>query len=295
MDMQQLKYFKAVATLGKISDAAESLFISAPALSTSIARLEKELGVQLFDRAGNRITLNAQGEIFLKHAHHILSEMEDAKRAIRQSMVQHAPCISLISTNTLMWSNMISAFTSEFPAYTMACSGTSISHLSEEGFPTQHTFLLAYENEVPPAFNTELNSSFLFHTNPVVMLHKDHPLANEKTIDMAMLKNEKLLLTYPHFALSTRITQLLELHNIPFPGDSFYSYHARLKMVCENLGVSFATQCDSLISTPNVRYIPLVDPFGPWAAYLYWRKEHTLTEYEEKFRTFTEKFCRDFH
>ena len=63
---QQLHYFKAVATICKIADAAESLFVSAPALSTSIARLEKELGVKLFDRAGNRITLNAQGKIFLR-------------------------------------------------------------------------------------------------------------------------------------------------------------------------------------------------------------------------------------
>jgi DNA-binding transcriptional LysR family regulator len=67
MELQQLKYFKAVAHFGMIADAAQSLFISAPALSTSISRLEKELGVKLFDRTGNRITLNPQGQIFLKH------------------------------------------------------------------------------------------------------------------------------------------------------------------------------------------------------------------------------------
>ena len=66
MELQQLRYFKAVADIGKISDAAESLFISAPALSTSISRLEKELGMQLFDRTSNRISLNPQGRIFLK-------------------------------------------------------------------------------------------------------------------------------------------------------------------------------------------------------------------------------------
>ena len=39
MELLQLKYFKTVAELGKISDAAQVLFISAPALSTSISRL----------------------------------------------------------------------------------------------------------------------------------------------------------------------------------------------------------------------------------------------------------------
>ena len=57
MELQQLKYFKAVADIEKISQAAESLFVSAPALSTSISRLETELGVPLFDRANNRIRL----------------------------------------------------------------------------------------------------------------------------------------------------------------------------------------------------------------------------------------------
>lgn len=44
MDIQQLKYFKAVAQHGKISAAADELFLSATALSTSISRLEKEVG-----------------------------------------------------------------------------------------------------------------------------------------------------------------------------------------------------------------------------------------------------------
>ena len=45
MELLQLKYFKVVAEVGKISAAAEQLFISAPALSTSISRLEKSLGI----------------------------------------------------------------------------------------------------------------------------------------------------------------------------------------------------------------------------------------------------------
>ena len=42
MELLQLKYFKTVAEIEKISAAAEALYISAPALSTSISRLEKE-------------------------------------------------------------------------------------------------------------------------------------------------------------------------------------------------------------------------------------------------------------
>lgn len=67
MELIQLKYFKTVASMGKLSDAAQALFVSAPALSTSISRLEKELRFSLFDHTKNRITLNPQGHIFLKY------------------------------------------------------------------------------------------------------------------------------------------------------------------------------------------------------------------------------------
>ena len=88
LELQQLKYFKAVADIGKISEAAEALFISAPALSTSISRLEKELGVQLFDRTNSRITLNAQGLILLRHVNQISDTLEDAKQELQQSLLQ---------------------------------------------------------------------------------------------------------------------------------------------------------------------------------------------------------------
>ena len=64
MEITQLKYFMAVAKTGKIVIAADSLFVTPPAISTSIAQLEKELGVQLFTRRANRLQLNKQGEIF---------------------------------------------------------------------------------------------------------------------------------------------------------------------------------------------------------------------------------------
>lgn len=61
MELLQLKYFKTVAETGTISEAAKALFISAPALSTSISGLETEMGMDLFERTNNRIILNRQG------------------------------------------------------------------------------------------------------------------------------------------------------------------------------------------------------------------------------------------
>ncbi len=295
MDIQQLKYFKAVATIGKINEAAESLFVSAPALSTSVSRLEKELGVRLFDRAGNRIVLNAQGKIFLKHTNQILSNLENAKLELQQSLAQHQNSISLISVNTVIWVELITAFTLESPDYTMACSATSIADLAENGLSPHCRFLLAYENEIPPAFNEELDSVFLFSANPVAMLHKDHPLANETVVSLSALANDKLFMPNPGSSLSDRLMQLFEHSGIPYPTDTFYSYVARQRMVASGMGVSFASQNVSHLFSANVRYIPLDDPFEPWVARLYWRKDHPLLPHEQAFLTFAQKFYGDLH
>ncbi|MBR2406205.1 MAG: LysR family transcriptional regulator [Clostridia bacterium] len=295
MDFQQLKYFKAVATVGKIAEAAEALFVSAPALSMSIARLEKELGVRLFDRAGNRITLNEQGKIFLKYTSQIFTNLNTAKQELQQSLLRQSPCISLLSINSMIWVELITAFTSEFPEYTMAHTAVSIATLTANGLPAHCNLLLAYESEIPLAFNDELDSVALFKAKPVVMLHKDHPLAAEKEIDISMLANEKFLMSHPGQSLHSRIKQLFELRGLPFPSDTFYSYVARQKMVSENLGISFASQSFSNLLSSNVRYIPLVDPFEPWTARLYWRKDHPLTEQEEAFQTFVKQFYDNLH
>jgi lysophospholipase L1-like esterase len=65
--------------MGKISEAAESLFISAPALSAAISRLEKDLGMRLFDRTNNRIVLNRQGEIFLQGVNRVFATLESTR------------------------------------------------------------------------------------------------------------------------------------------------------------------------------------------------------------------------
>ncbi len=295
MELQQLRYFKVVAEVGKISDAAESLFISAPALSTSISRLEKELGMQLFDRTSNRISLNPQGQIFLKYVNQVFGCLESARQELHHSLQQQGPHISIVSVNSTMWVNLIAAFTSEFPKYTLSCSTISLEGLVGEGISNQHSFLLAYESDIPPFYADKLDSIFLLETCLTVALHKDHPLAQKTEIDIHMLADERIFMTLPGGSVYERIRQLYLLYDIPFPKDNSYAYLARQKMVSENMGITFVTKCADAIHNPNIRYVRLVDPFGPWKARLYWRKDRVFTEYEHSFRDFTANYFRDLH
>lgn len=77
MDLHQLEQFLELAKYQHVSMTAAFLNISQPALSKSIANLEKELGVKLFDRVGHSIVLNSYGEQFARYAEQSLNLLKD--------------------------------------------------------------------------------------------------------------------------------------------------------------------------------------------------------------------------
>lgn len=66
IELEQLKQLIAFAKHGTLSKASENLYISQPALSRSIQKLEKTLGVELFDRKKNKMKLNKNGKTVIK-------------------------------------------------------------------------------------------------------------------------------------------------------------------------------------------------------------------------------------
>ena len=83
MNISQLYCFIVVAQNENLSKAAGMLYISQSALSKSISKLEEELGVELFDRHGRKIVLNARGRRFLESSIDILHEIESATQDLR--------------------------------------------------------------------------------------------------------------------------------------------------------------------------------------------------------------------
>lgn len=66
MDTKAIEYVSAIIREGNVSKAAKSLFISQPALSQYVAKLESDLGIELFTRERKRLTLTRAGEIFIR-------------------------------------------------------------------------------------------------------------------------------------------------------------------------------------------------------------------------------------
>ena len=84
MNSRQLEYAVKLSESGSFSQLAEKLNITQPALSKQILSLEKELGVQLFDRSSNPLSLTAAGEHFVRGAKELLYKESELVRSMEQ-------------------------------------------------------------------------------------------------------------------------------------------------------------------------------------------------------------------
>lgn len=78
MNLSQLYYFKKLSEIKHFNKAAKELYITQPTLSNSITKLEKELGVSLFSREQNGVSLTEDGVSFERHISVALSEIDRA-------------------------------------------------------------------------------------------------------------------------------------------------------------------------------------------------------------------------
>jgi DNA-binding transcriptional LysR family regulator len=89
MDINQLKYFCAIAKTGSMRRAAEILNISPPALSKTARLLQEELGVTLITHVGRNIVLTDQGQQLAERAAVLIQDFESMRNEIEQGTVAH--------------------------------------------------------------------------------------------------------------------------------------------------------------------------------------------------------------
>lgn len=117
MELHTLEYFVCAAQAQHITRAAAQLRVAQPSLSRTIAHLESELGVPLFDRVGKNIVLNGYGQIVLRHALRVLQEVEDIRDELADARDQNARTvtISMFAASKLL-PQLVMGFKKEYPS-----------------------------------------------------------------------------------------------------------------------------------------------------------------------------------
>lgn len=116
--LDQLRILKAIAAEGSFKRAADSLYVSQPAVSLQVQNLERQLDVPLFDRGGRRAQLTEAGHLLLSYGEKILSLCQETCRAIEDlQKLQGGTLIVGASqtTGTYLLPRMIGLFRQRYP------------------------------------------------------------------------------------------------------------------------------------------------------------------------------------
>ncbi len=196
MELRHLRYFVAVAEEEHMTRAALRLGIQQPPLSQQIRDLERELGVELFDRTPRSVKLNTAGSVFLDDARTLLTLADEAVMRVRQSARGELGRIAVGYTSSASLHDriprIIRAFSARYP----------LIRLDVRENTTRDLLDAVASREIDIAFvrssashHPELRSILLCEEPMMVAMPAGHPLASDSAaLSLGMLANESFVL-----------------------------------------------------------------------------------------------------
>jgi DNA-binding transcriptional LysR family regulator len=98
--LTQLTAFLAVVRRGSVTAAAEELVVTQPSVSAAVSALERELGVQLTERAGRTLAPTAAGRAYIPYAAHVIGLLDRGRRAARDAAAPHGETLRVSAVTT---------------------------------------------------------------------------------------------------------------------------------------------------------------------------------------------------
>lgn len=191
MNLLYLSYFLEIAKKEHLTQAAEELHITQPALSRALASLENELGVKLFERGGKQLRLNENGRILQKSAERIFAELDDLRQQLSdtQDVVSGRLCIgsSFPERDPDLLQECILEFMQRYPD--VAIDYVQTSPLKLRRALEERRVDMAISSL--PIYDDDIEWREVFTEKLGVLMAADHPLAGEKELHVEQLKNER--------------------------------------------------------------------------------------------------------
>lgn len=263
MDLKTLSYIIAVSEEKTISQAARSLFISQPALSQAIKKVEEELGIKLFTRIGNTLSLTSAGAVVVQEGRKLLQGKEYLLTRLAKLSDKHREVVRF----------GVSPFYSKY--YLPGVYTYYAQHLPDIKLEIIEKLSVELEEDVVqgkldfcfvPAFpaRPELNYRTISIEEILLGVPRKHP-ANAFTvsssslpyIDLACLRSEFFILQPPEQKIAKMQNRLF--HHVGFSPNVIYetnNWDTVHSLICCGLGIGFLPEI--LLETPMLRIHPNV-------------------------------------
>ena len=182
--LDQLRIIKAIASEGSFKKAADSLYISQPAVSLQVHNLEKQLNILIFDRGNRKASFTEEGEMLLRYGNRILSLCDETCRAIDDlHNLQGGTLIVGASqtTGTYLMPRLIGLFRQKYPQVAVQLQVHSTRRIAWS-VANGHINLAIIGGEVPMELKNMLQVTSYAEDELALILPKSHPFSTLSTI-----------------------------------------------------------------------------------------------------------------
>ncbi len=208
-----LETFHLVARLQSFSEAAQRLGITQPAVTQQISRLERSLGLTLFDRVGRRIAVTDAGQTldtFAQRIFHLLDAARDAMENLAGLKTGHLDIGASRTAGAYYIADLLDRFKKKYPGVRVSLSvGNSETILARVLDFSLHAGLIA-----GPCDNPHLTSLPLIRDRMLVVLPPGHRLSDNPVAGIPDLRECPMILREPGSATRRLIEQAFKAHGL---------------------------------------------------------------------------------
>jgi LysR family transcriptional regulator, hydrogen peroxide-inducible genes activator len=279
MTLNELRYIVAVAQERNFRRAAEKAFISQPALSLAIQKLEEELGVRIFERGKNEVTVTPVGSGIVEQAQRALEEVGRIRELARQGEDQLAGTLRLgiiYSVGPYLLPDLVPALKKLAPDMTLEIEENITANLD--------TLLRNGRLDVIvialPFGDGGILTRPLYDEPFEVVVSREHRWANRRSIRAPELATEKVLLLDSGHCFSNQVAEACpELERRGADIQHGTSLETIRNMVASGLGITVlpASANSARYRNPLVKLIPFTKPVPSRRIALAWRKSFAGT------------------
>lgn len=282
MNINQLRYFVAVAEQRSFTKAANQYYLSQTAVTQQVRALEETLGIQLLDRNSRPVSLTPAGAVFLTEAKAILERMNTAVSRARDASTGLVGSVRIGYTKGYErsdLSNKLRAFHRDYPNILLTCFRCDTDMLAAGLLNGEYDIIFTWDStNIRQESQVELR--LVERARLVVALYGSHPFARRTALRRSELKNETILFMTPSSTGASfgddHFMQLYQqagyLPNILLRSNDVESI---LMMVAAEEGISIlpAYCTDKLTNADNLIFVPLIGEEETEDILAVWRKD----------------------
>ena len=259
MNLRDLKYLVAVADFCHFGKAAEACFVTQPALSMQIKKLEETLGVQLIERTNKSVMLTEAGKSITQYARTILLNVSHMKEMARTMQDPFAGNLHIGVIPTLapyLLPHILPELSALFPKLTVYLVEDTTDNLVKKLIKgSLDVALLAL-----PIDDENLVTTPLFEEDFYLLVSSQHPLSKAKKVHITDLDEQTLLLLKDGHCLRNQALQVCQnTHIINTTNFQATSLETLKQMVAFNSGVTLMPKL-TCREEEGICYIPFVSP-----------------------------------